>query len=81
LPNIIHEEGNFIWIFCPACGERLVKAKEANYRLTIEDAHRIHELTPILFYPKHFFRYEEGCISGSWHIIPKLQERDDGAEG
>jgi len=80
LAEIIHEEGNFIWTTCEVCqrllGVRqlLVKSKKPGYKLAIEDAHRIYELTPVLFYPQKYFRYEEGHEPGSWHIIPKCPE-------
>jgi len=86
MAEVIHEEGNFIWTVCETCqrllGIRrwLVKSKKPGYRLTIEDAHRIYELTPALFHPKKYFHYEEAHEPGSWHIIPKYPGEDDDAE-
>jgi hypothetical protein len=86
MEEIIHEEGNFIWIYCPHCLKRLgvkmrlVKSKKPDYKLTIEDAHRIYELGTVLFYPEKDFRYEDGCERASWHIIPLLPGKDDHAE-
>lgn len=84
--EIIHEEGNFVWTYCENCLKLLgikrwlVKAKKPNYKLSVEDGHRIFDVSQAIFYPHHHVYYEDGCEPGSWHIIPKYSGKDDKAE-
>lgn len=68
--SVYHETAYFRWTDCPKCGKRMVVAKARGYTLTIPDAHTIHDVTSVIFYPERYFDYEAGCVPASWHIIP-----------